>query len=282
MGDLTGKTVLITGASSGIGLEAAVALAGRGARVALVARDRRRGERALEAVRRRASPDVSLFLCDVGSRSDLRRLAEEVRATHDRLDVLVNNAGAVNACRRVTADGLELTFAVNHLGYFLLTHLLLDLLRASAPARVVNVASAAHRQADLDFDDLQYERGYGLRRAYARSKLANVLFSSELARRLADSGVTSNALHPGTVATNIWSGAPWFARPLLAVAKRLVMITVAQGAERIVHLAAGPEVEGQTGGYYEDGRLVRPSRLARDEALAARLWDVSEKLVGLR
>lgn len=283
MSDLSGKTVLVTGANSGIGLETSVQLAQRGANVVMVARDPGRGAAALEQVKRRSgSQSVSLLLCDFSSQASIRALAEEYRRRHDRLDVLVNNAGLVNDKRRVTEDGLEQTFAVNHLGYFLLTNLLLDLLLESAPSRVVVVASRGHRPGDLDFDNLQYENGgYGVMKAYSRSKLANVLFANELARRVGSRGVTVNSLHPGMVATHIWSGAPFFARPFLALGKRLFMLSAEEGARRVVQLAADPDLEGRGGQYFEDYKPVKPSRLARDESLAARLWAVSEKLVGL-
>jgi retinol dehydrogenase-14 len=281
MTDLAGKTVLVTGATSGIGLEASVKLARMGARMVLVGRDRVRLDAALADVKGRgAARDASALLCDLSSQAAIRALASEVRARHDRLDVLVNNAGAVSATRQLTVDGLEQTFAVNHLAYVLLTGLLLDLLERSAPARIVNVASIAHRHADMDFSDLQLEKGYKIMRAYARAKLGNVLFTRELARRLAGKGVTVNCVHPGAVATNIWSRAPWFARPILAVAKRF-MLSAERGGDAIVHLAASPDVEGLTGGYYERMKLVDPAPLARDDALATKLWGVSEELTGL-
>src|SRR6185295_2396790 len=197
--DVRGKTILVTGATSGIGLEAAVELARRGARIVMVGRDPGRTEAAVKNVSARSgSRDVSHLLCDFSSQAAIRSLATTLLARLDRLDVLVNNAGGVNKTRRLTVDGIEATFAINHLGYFLLTNLLRDLLVRSAPARVVTVASIGHRHGTLDFDDLGYERGgYGLRRAYERSKLANVLFASELARRLEGTGVTSNSVHPG-------------------------------------------------------------------------------------
>jgi retinol dehydrogenase 14 len=279
---ISGKTVLITGATSGIGLEASAKLAGMGAELVLVGRDRARGEAAVAAVKRRSgSRAVALMRCDFASLTQIRALAAELVATRPKLHVLVNNAGLVSARREVTEDGIERTFAVNHLGPFLLTNLLLDLLRRSAPARVVTVASAAHRQGDMPYDDLQFENGgYGTMRAYARSKLANVLFTAELARRLAGTGVTANCLHPGAVATNIWSHAPRYAQPLLAVAK-LFMISAEKGADTIVYLAASPEVEGLTGGYYERNRKVLPSRLAQDEAIAKTLWERSAAIVGV-
>lgn len=280
-GPLSGKTVLVTGATSGIGFEASVKLARMGAELVLVGRDRTRGEVALRAVKKRSGSDAaSLMLCDFAFQEQVRALAADVVATHPRLHILVNNAGGANLRREVTQDGIEETFAVNHLAPFLLTHLLLDLLKRSAPARVVTVASIEHRSSDMPFDDLQFEKGgYRVTRAYARSKLANVLFTAELARRLASTGVTANSLHPGAVATNIWSHAPWYVRPLLPVAK-LFMISAEKGADTIVYLAASPEVEGLTGGYYEKNRRILPSRLAQNEAVAKNLWERSAALVG--
>ena len=276
------KTVLITGATSGIGLEAAVELARRGARIALVGRDPERTEAAEAAVMARSgSREVSYLLCDFSSQTAVRSLAREVLSRFDRLDVLVNNAGGVNKKRRLTVDGIETTFAVNHLGYFLLTNLLLDLLKRSAPARIVTVASIGHRRGTLDFDDLGYERGYAIMKAYTRSKLANVLFANELARRLAGTGVTSNSLHPGSVNTNIWSGAPLWAKPLIQILFRPFFISAAEGGATIVQLAADPALEGVTGKYFEKGVAVEPAPLAQDEALAQRLWEVSARMVGL-
>jgi retinol dehydrogenase 14 len=279
---LSGRVILVTGATAGIGLEASAKLAEMGAELVLVARDRAKGEAAVGTVAARSpSTAVSLMLCDFASQAQVRALAARVMASHPKLHVLVNNAGSVNARREITEDGIERTFAVNHLGPFLLTSLLTEPLARSTPARVVTVASAAHRDGTMPFDDLQFERGgYSILRAYARSKLANVLFTAELARRLTGSGVTANCLHPGTVATSIWSHAPWYARPLLGVAK-MFMSSVEQGADTIVYLAASPEVEGRTGGYYERNRKVLVSRLAQDEETAARLWQHSAALTGL-
>lgn len=274
--------MVITGASSGIGLEAAVKTASLGGEVILVARDRQRGDRALADVRRRSASDaVSLFICDFSSLIATRTLAAELRANRPRIDILVNNAGTVSPDRRTTEDGFEQTFAVNHLAPFLLTNLLLDSLERSAAARVINVSSAAHRSGEIDFENLHYQRGgYSLLKAYGRSKLANVLFTRELARRLAGTSVTSNCLHPGVVATNIWSHAHWYAQPLLRAAK-LFMLSPAHGGDTIVHLATSPEVEGQSGGYYEKNRRVAPSALADDLRLAQRLWDESARLTGI-
>ncbi|HVR95735.1 MAG TPA: SDR family oxidoreductase [Thermoanaerobaculia bacterium] len=280
--DIRGKNVLVTGATSGIGLEASVELARRGARVTMVGRDRRKTEAAVAEVKARSgSGEVSFLLCDFSSQAEIRRLAQDVLAGHGRLDVLVNNAGAVNKERRLTVDGIETTFAVNHLGYFLLTNLLADLLVRSAPARVVSVASEAHRNATLDFDDIGFERGYRIMRSYGRSKLANILFSNELARRLAGTGVTSNSLHPGVVATNIWSGAPGWIKPVFQLLSRPFFLKPEEGASPIVHLAASPEVDGVTGQYFLRHKPVPPAPLAQDEALAKRLWTVSAGMVGL-
>jgi retinol dehydrogenase 14 len=281
--DVRGKTALVTGATSGIGLEASVQLARRGARVLMVGRDPVRTEAAVADVAARSgSKDVLSLLCDFSSQAEIRKLAESVLARLDRLHILVNNAGGVNKARRLTVDGIEATFAVNHLGYFLLTNLLQDRLVKSAPARVVTVASIGHRRGTLDFDDLGFERGYGVMKAYTRSKLANVLFAAELARRLAGTGVTSNSLHPGAVATNIWSGAPLWAKPIIFLFFRPSFISVPEGARGMVTLATDPALEGVTGKYYENGQAIEPAPLARDEALAKRLWDVSAAMVGVK
>jgi retinol dehydrogenase-14 len=279
---MRGKTILISGATNGIGLEAAVELARAGARVVMVGRDpMRTGAAAADVMARSGSTEVSHLLCDFSSQAAIRALAEAVLTRFDRLDVLVSNAGGVNKARKLTVDGIETTFAVNHLGYFLLTNLLLGLLKRSAPARVVTVASVGHRRGTLDFADLGYERGYAIMRAYTRSKLANVLFAAELARRLAGTGVTSNSLHPGTVATNIWSGAPAWAKPLIRILYRPFFISSQEGAATIVQLAAAPELEGVTSKYFEKGVAVTPAPLAQDETLAKRLWEVSAAMVGL-
>ena len=282
-GSLSGKIALVTGATSGIGFEASVKLAAMGATLVLVARDRARGEAAVVAVKKRSRSDaVSLMFCDFASLSQVRALAAGVMSSHPTLHILVNNAGSASPKREVTEDGIERTFAVNHLAPFLLTNLLLDLLKRSAPAKVINVASIEHRHGTLPFDNLQFEKGgYRITRAYARSKLANVLFTTELARRLTGTGVTANCLHPGAVATNIWShAAPGYVRLLIPVAK-LFMLSSEKGADTVVYLAANPEIEGLTGGYYERNRKVTPSPLAQDHAIPKRLWDRSAALVGL-
>lgn len=282
--DVNGKTILITGATNGIGLEASVELARRGARVVMVGRNVDKTAAAVADVKRRSgSPTVESLPCDFSSQKSIRALADAYRARYERLDVLVNNAGGVFDTRTVTVDGLEATFATNHLGYVLLTRLLQDLLERSAPARVVIVASVGHRRGTMDFADLGYEKGYWIMKAYCRSKLGNVLFANELARRFLEKNVdiTVNSLHPGAVATGIWAGAPAWTKPLLTLFARPFFISAEKGGSRIVHLAASPEVTGVTGKYFESNKSVWPSRLAQDTALAARLWDVSATLVGL-
>lgn len=276
------KTIVVTGASDGIGLEACSQLAAQGHHLVMVGRTPRKVDAAVARIRAE-SPDVPVesFLCDNTSLSDVRGLAHDLRAAYPRIDVLVNNAGTVFDKRTVTRDGIEATFQVNHLAGFLLTELLLDRLVASAPARIVTTTSIAQFNGTMDFDDLGFERGYQIMRAYSRSKLANALYTRELARRLQGTGVTANCLHPGAVSTNIWSGAPWFARPLLALAKRLVMVSPATGGARIAYLVTSPEVEGRTGGYYEQDQPKQPADLARDDAVADRLVAVSRELVGL-
>jgi len=278
-----GRTVVITGASGGIGLEAAVAIARMGARVALVSRPGEKASRAFDEIRARSqSMDVYLHICDLSAMSEVRRLAADLRDQYSTLEVLINNAGTVSQTRRITADGFELTFAVNHLSHFVLTTLLLDRLIASAPARVIHVSSAAHRGGALDFDNLHYEHGgYSILTSYSRSKLANVLFSNELARRLNGSGVTSNSVHPGGVVTNIWNRTPWWVQPILVFA-RPFMLSPEEGAARVVMLATSSDVEGRTGGYYERNKLTETSPEGSDRQLAKKLWEASEAMTAVR
>ena len=276
------STILITGTTSGIGLEAAVALARQGNRLVLVGRDQGRMNVAVEEVKRRAgvtaAPDP--WLCDLGSQAQIHKLAAGVLANYDRLDVLVNNAGLATPRRELTEDGIERTFAVNHLGPFLLTNLLLDLLAKSAPARVVNVASIEHYDATMDLADLGFERGgWGMAKAYRRSKLGNVLFTRTLAKRLEGKGVTVNAVHPGAVATGIWDCAPGWMQPVIWLAKKLIMITPEKAARSIVRLASSAEVEGKSGLYFNQLEPKEPSKLALDEELAEKLWAESARLV---
>ena len=275
-----GKTCVITGATSGIGLAAAEVLAARGASIALVGRDRSRGEAALARVRA-AAPGVraTVHYADLARLAEVRRLGAELLATHPRIDALVNNAGALFQQREVTEDGLERTFALNHVAYFLLTQLLRERLVASAPGRVVSVASRAHEGAVLDLEDLNLERGYSGWTAYRRSKLANILFTRELARRLAGTGVTANCLHPGFVASRFGDNNRGLFGWGMRLAKRLAAISEQRGAETIVFLASDPSVAGTTGGYFAGSRPATPSAAAQDDRTAARLWEISAKLV---
>jgi NAD(P)-dependent dehydrogenase (short-subunit alcohol dehydrogenase family) len=274
---MNGKIAMVTGANSGIGKATARGLARMGAHVVAVCRDPARGEAAVAEVRRETGGRIELMLCDLASQRSIRELAEDFRHAHGRLDVLVNNAGAIFGRRRITEDGHEVTFAVNHLASFLLTRELLDVLVRSAPARVVNVASEAHRSGHLDFDDLGPPRRYSAIRAYGTSKLANVCFTFELARRLEGTGVTVNCLHPGVVATNFGAAGS----SLFRFAVKLIqpfLLDADEGAETTLHLASSPEVDGVTGTYFIRKKPAKPSREAADPAVAARLWAVSEAL----
>ncbi len=275
---MTGKTVLITGATGGIGRAAAVGLAALGARVGITGRDRSRAEAAAAAiVRETGNPAVDVFVADLSSQAEVRRLAGEVLATYPRLDVLLNNVGGFWAHRHVTADGLEHTFALNHLAPFLLTELLLDRLTASGAARVVTVASQAQSMGRIDFDDLMGERGYSGQRAYNQSKLANVMFTYELGRRLAGTGVTATALHPGMTNTAFSAEDPAL-RPLVAI-MRPFMRSPERGADTAVYLASDPAVEGVTGRYFSDRKIRRSQASSYDLATTARLWRVSAEFV---
>jgi NAD(P)-dependent dehydrogenase (short-subunit alcohol dehydrogenase family) len=281
---MAGRTVVVTGATSGVGRATAIALATAGAKTVITARDESRGRRAQAEVREASGSDqVDLVVFDLADLGSVRDGARRLLDACDRIHVLVNNAGLVLSHRTETADGFEATFATNHLGPFLLTRELTERLKASAPARVVTVASTAHRSArsGLDYDDLQSERHYAGMRAYARSKLANILFSNELARRLSGTGVTSNSLHPGTVATGFARDGD--ASGLLAFGVKVikpVILTPEKGARTSVYLASSPGVATETGRYFIKCHPREPSRAARDEAAAERLWSVSEALVG--
>lgn len=280
--NLEGKTVLITGGTSGIGMESAVELAGAGAQVVVTCRERRKGDLAVQEIRRRSgSTRVDLLVGNFESQKSTRDLAAECLAKYPRLHVLLNNAGTASMKRELTEDGIEKTFAVNHLAPFLLTNLLLDRLVASAPARIVTVSSVEHTHATLDFDDLSYEKGkYQATEAYARSKLCNILFTKELARRLAGKNVTANSLHPGAVATDIWRYAPAWAKVMVAIIKPF-LLTPRQGSATSTYLASSPEVEGVTGRYFVKCKERRSSPLSNDESLARKLWDISARLTRL-
>jgi NAD(P)-dependent dehydrogenase (short-subunit alcohol dehydrogenase family) len=278
MAMMQGKIVAATGATSGVGEKAVEALARQGARIVFVARDRTRADatlRRLEAL----APGLNhtAHLADLSLMREARRVGAEIAAAEPRLDALVNNAGALFSDRRVTAEGLERTFALNHMSYFLLTAALIDRLKAARAGRIVSTASRAHRSAVLDFNDLQCRKGYFSFRAYQRSKLANVLFTRELARRLAGSSVTANCFHPGFVASRFADEAGALTAPLAGVAKWFA-ISPEKGADTLVYLVSSPEVGAVSGKYFAERKVEVPSRAARDDAAAQRLWEISEKL----
>lgn len=275
------KTILITGATSGVGLECAAQLARRGPHLVLVGRNPDKLSRAKERVVANGAGRVDTLVCDFVSLASVHALADTVLDRYDRLDVLVNNAGTVYARRTETADGHEATFAVNHLAGYLLTQRLKGLLVASAPSRIVITASNGHYGGTMNFDDLHYRRGYGILKAYSRSKLANVLYARSLGCELAGTGVTVNAVHPGQVKSNIWDGAPWYTQPALAVLKRLTMITAEEGGRRLTYVADDPRLDGVTEQYFENNCVKQPSALAANHTVAERLRAVSDRLIGL-
>jgi NAD(P)-dependent dehydrogenase (short-subunit alcohol dehydrogenase family) len=276
-----GKVVVITGATSGIGEVAARRLAGMGARLVIVARDRNRGE-SLLAQLRTTGPGIShsIHYGDLSRISEMKRLGLEIAAAEPRIDVLINNAGALFGSRQLTEDGLERTFAVNHMAYFVLTQGLSGRLLASSPARVVNTASDAHRGSELDFDDLQSAKAYSAMKAYGRSKLSNILFTRELSRRLSGQGVSANCLHPGFVATRFGDGSGGLISSIVRVAKTFA-ISPEKGAQTIIYLASSPDVGGVSGEYFYKCRPATPSAQARDDESAKRLWMESARLAGI-
>jgi NAD(P)-dependent dehydrogenase (short-subunit alcohol dehydrogenase family) len=275
---MEGKICLITGATSGIGLVAARELARQGARLVLVGRNSAKCEAVTAQIRSETgNPQVEALVADLSSQDHVRELARRFRERHPRLDVLINNAGGMWLQRNLNGEGLEMTFAVNHLAYFLLTHLLLDMLKVSAPSRIVNVSSEAHRNARIDFDDLTGERRYSGWEQYCRSKLMNLLFTYELNRRLHGSGILVNALHPGWVATGFASNNGWRGRAI-QLAARWFALTPEQGAQTIVYLASSPDVAGTSGRYFIRERPVASSAASYDEATAKQLWQVSTDL----
>ncbi len=278
MADMQGKTVLITGANQGIGKASAVALGKMGARLVLVCRNADKGRATIAELEGEGVRGAELITCDLGSQADVRRAAAEFKAGHERLDVLLNNAGLLVTSKRTTVDGIEETFAVNHLGPFLLTNLLLDVVKATPAARVVNVSSEAHRSGKMVWEDLAFEtRSYRAFTAYCQSKLCNILFTRELARRLQGTGVTANCLHPGVVASGFGQTYGGFMSVLIRIAHPF-MITPEEGARTQVWLASSPDVEGVTGKYFAKCKERAPTSAALDDAAAAKLWGLSEEL----
>jgi retinol dehydrogenase-14 len=276
---MVGKTVLVTGATSGIGKATALGLAAMGARMAITGRDRDRTVDTAREIRAAGGGQVNLFVADLTSQSEVRRLAAEVGEELGRLDVLINNVGGYWNTRHLTADGLERTFALNHLAPFLLTNLLLD--RMQEAGRVVTVSSHAQAMGRIDFEDLQGSKSYSGARAYNQSKLANVLFTYELARRLRGTSVSANALHPGAVSTAFGAEDPAGAQRLLVPFLRPWMKSPAQGAATSIYLASAPHIGRMTGRYFANGKVKESSRRSHDDVAAARLWRVSAELVGL-
>jgi NAD(P)-dependent dehydrogenase (short-subunit alcohol dehydrogenase family) len=280
-GGLNGRTCMITGASSGIGRATALALARMGARLVLVCRSRERGEETIAEIgAQTGNRDTVLMLADLSAQQSIRQLAREFLATDRPLHVLVNNAGVVNLRRELTVDGIETVFAVNHLAYFLLTLLLLDRLKASAPARIVNVASDAHRFGAMNFDDLGGQHRYRTMRIYGQSKLANILFTYELARRLRGTPVTVNCLHPGTVATGLGQNNGAWAKVLTRMLSPFFR-TPESGAATSIYLASSAAVDGVSGKYFSNCKEARSSPASHDEEAARRLWEISARMTGV-
>lgn len=276
------KICLITGATNGIGQAAALGLAQMGASVIVAGRSDERCQKTVARIQRETQNfQVDYLLADLSVQAQVRQLAADFNARYEHLDVLVNNAAVINFRRQVGADGIEMNFAVNHLAYFLLTNLLLDTLKTSAPARIVNVSSNSHRNKHLDFDNLELKRGYWAGKAYGRSKLCNLYFTYELARRLEGTGVTVNAMHPGFVRTNMAANNGPLVRFFLPLVHRN-SLTPEQGASTIVYLASSPEVEGVTGKYFVREREVRSDPVSYDQSVARRLWEVSEEMTGYK
>ncbi|HEY7418110.1 MAG TPA: SDR family oxidoreductase [Ktedonobacteraceae bacterium] len=281
--DMQGKICVVTGANSGIGKVAALELARMGASVVMVCRDRARGEAAQSEIKAKSGNDnVDLLLADLSSQQSIRQLVENFKQRYSQLHVLINNAGIASLNRRETVDGLEMTFAVNQLAPFLLTNLLLDVIKASAPARIVNVSSGAHAIGYINMDDLQSAKQYRFMRTYGQSKLALILFSYELARRLQDTGVTVNCLHPGFVATNIGqNGVPSLLKPVAKLIFSIGSISPEEGAKTTLYLASSPEAEGVTGKYFVKCAPRHSASITYNEELQKQLWEACDKLVQL-
>ena len=275
---MQGKTVVITGATSGIGEVAAIRLAEQGARIVFTARDKARADETMAALKKaNAKAEHAVHMADLSRLSEMKRIGEEL-AREPQIDVLINNAGALFNKRQETADGLEMTFALNHMAYFVITYLLMGKLKPGA--RIVTVASNAHRGAKLDFDDLQSRRGYTGFPVYSRSKLCNILFNRELARRLS-AGVTANALHPGFVATRFGNDSGGIVRTVLKIAKPIGAISPEEGAQTIIYLASSPEVVGVSGQYFYESKPTTPTAEARNDEDARKLWEISQQIAGL-
>ena len=279
---MQGKTVVITGATSGIGEVAAIELARQGARIVLIARSPFRSDTTMArlSIANSAVKHVA-YRADLSRLSEMKRIAGEIAAAEPKIDVLINNAGALFNTREKTPDGLEMTFATNHMAYFVVTNLLLDRLKATPGARIVSTASDAHKGAKLDFDDLQCEKKFAGFSVYSKSKLCNILFNRELARRLTGTGVTANCLHPGFVATRFGDNNDGVMGFGIGIAKKVGAITPEDGAKTIIYLASSPDVAGKSGGYFYKCAIATPTAEAQNDADAKRLWEISAKIAGL-
>lgn len=272
------KVILITGATSGIGKTAALRMAEKGPTLVLLGRDPKRGKEAVEEIiQKTGNRNLDLLLADLSSQAEIRRVAAEFLTKYPRLDVLVNNAGLAVGTRTITVDGIEMTFAVNHLAYFLLTHLLLDRLKSSARSRIINVSSEAHRRVNLDFDNLQGEKKFSGFSAYSITKFCNILFTYELSRKLQGTGVKVNAMHPGYLSTGIFRAAPGFLKFLV----KLTAGKPERGGEAIDYLAFSPELSHITGKYFNGKKETPSSPGTQDHAAGERLWKMSADLTGI-
>lgn len=278
--DLMGKVCLVTGATAGIGQATAMLLAKRGATVIGIGRNRTKNEYSTQRIKEEtANPAVEYMLADLSSQKEIRALARQFHENYDRLDVLVNNAGATFGKRLESVDGIEMTFALNHLGYFLLTSLLRETLEASRPSRVINVSSSLHKLGKIDFDNIPLENGYARSKAYQRSKLANIGFTYEMARRLCSCEVTVNAMNPGLVNTNVGQVAGGVAAKMKGLVDKIAGLTPEEGAQTIIYLATSPDVVGVTGRYFVKEKSIPSSKVTYDLDFCRRLWDVSEELI---
>jgi len=276
---MKGKVCLVTGATAGIGEATALLLAKLGATVVGVGRNPAKIENSIQMIKEKSgNPNVSFLLADLSSQKDIRELAQQFKDQYSRLDVLVNNAGATFTERQQSVDGIEMTFALNHLGYFLLTNLLLDLLEKSAPTRIINVSSSLHKMGKLDFEDIPFDNGYSRSKAYQRTKLANIAFTYELARRLSSQSVTVNAMNPGLVATNVGKAAGGFTAMVKGIVDKIGGITPEEGAKTIIYLASSLEVYGVSGRYFVKEKSIPSSKISYDLEFGRRLWELSEEL----
>lgn len=275
---MNNKLCVITGANSGIGFETAKALAQKGAYLVMVCRNEDKAEAARqEIIEETSNPGIDIVLCDFAIQAEIRKAAEEIKKNYDKIDVLINNHGFLASEKEETVDGLEKTFAVNHIGYFMFTNLLLDLIKTADKGRIVSVASEAHRAGEFDPENIQLNENYSPWKAYGNSKLFNILFTKELANQLVDTNVTANCLHPGVVASNFAQSGSWIMRTLFTIGKPF-FVSPKKGAQTSIYLASSDEVKEVSGAYFKNKKVTTPSRIARDEDAAKELWNISEKL----